>query len=414
MVTPQKGEAVQYQPVLIDQTQGKQTAALQPASLETPTYNEAWLQDLIHTQPNLLPAGEVEACFENIIPVLREFTLPSGYLDNFYITPEGYPVLVEVKLWKNQEARRKVIAQILEYAKDFANLTYDAINQEIRKQLKATKWGNNPLYELVASQLPAPPDEARFVDRVTRNLREGRFLLLIVGDGIREEMASLAQYLMHHSLRYAFGMVEIRLYTLPDGSVLALPRVLARTQTIERHVTVVTMQNGDFKVASGAPLVTEKLEKTSLSTDAFYELLAKATPNGVSFVKELLSALSDLPIDVQIGSKAESLMLKASVPEGGQVTLMLVTPTNAQFWGLPNKYWTDPAWQQLSRTYLERISALLPGTVIKEFNRGMDLKLGEKFVPLPLLFGHTAELAETMRQALKDIDAYLKSNGSIT
>lgn len=387
-------------------------SSLEVISLEKPPYNEDWLQNLIHNHPELVPAGEVEACFENIIPVLREFTLPSGFLDNFYITPDGYPVLVEVKLWKNQEARRKVVAQILEYAKDFASLSYEDINRELRKQLKGRAWGANPLHEIVAGYVANPPTEATFVDRVSRNLREGRFLLLILGDGIREEMAALAGYLMHHSLRYAFGMVEIRLFTLPDGSVLALPHVLAKTQTIERHVTVVTTQGAGITVTASAPVISERVEKTSLSTDEFYELMARSDQKHVEWLKGLLSRLSDLPIDLQTGSRGESLMLKAPVPDGGQVTLMLVTPTNAQFWGIPNKHWTDPAWQRLSRAYLERVVSAVPGAVIKEFNRGMDIKLDDKFVPLALLHDRTDEIAEAIRQVLRDIDAYAHSEGT--
>jgi len=189
------------------QQQNQSFSGLEAISLEKPPYNENWLQTLIHDHPHLVPAGEVEACFENIVPVLMEFTLPSGFLDNFYVTPEGYPVLVEVKLYKNQEARRKVVAQILEYAKDFAALTYEDINQEIRKRLKDRTWGQNPLHEIVSDAVASPPAEATFVDRVARNLREGRFLLLILGDGIREEMASLADYLMHHSLSPAIILV---------------------------------------------------------------------------------------------------------------------------------------------------------------------------------------------------------------
>lgn len=399
---------MRFHPAIIGNlAQEKQSfSGLEAISLEKPPYNEDWLQNLIHNHPDLVPAGDVEACFENIIPVLREFPLPSGYLDNLYVTPEGYPVLVEVKLWKNQEARRKVVAQILEYAKDFAALTYEDINKEIRKLVKGRTWGNNPLHEIVAGYVANPPVEATFVDRVARNLREGRFLLLILGDGIREEMAALAEYLMHHSLRYAFGMAEIRLYTLPGGSVLALPSLLARTQTIERHVTIVTVQGGGVAVTASAPVISEKVEKTSLSTDEFYELLAKSDPQHVEWLKDLLGRLADLPIDLQVGSRGESLMVKAPMPEGGQVTLMLVTPTNAQFWGVPNKHWDNPAWQKISRAYLERIVSLLPGAVIKTFNRGMDIKLGDKFVPLTLLHGRAGEIAEAMRHVLRDMEAH--------
>ncbi|GJL85317.1 MAG: hypothetical protein DHS20C02_10920 [Micavibrio sp.] len=398
-------------PLLIQNLNQKDqaSAGLEPVSLEKPPYNEDWLQNLIHAHPELVPAGEVEACFDNLVPVLREFPVPSGYLDNFYITPEGYPVLVEVKLWKNQEARRKVVAQILEYAKDFAALSYEDINKEIRKQIKDHAWGSNPLHEIVAEYVAGSPEEQTFVDRVSRNLREGRFLLLILGDGIREEMAALAGYLMHHSLRYAFGMVEIKLFTLPDGSILALPQVLAKTQTIERHVTVVTAQGGKISVAAPAPVISETVEKTSLSTDEFYELMAQNDPHNVTWLKDFINKLSDLPIDVQAGNRGESLMIKAPVPDGGQIHLMYVTPTTAQFWGVPNKQWKDPKWQHLARTYLDRIAALVPGATIKTFASSADIKVDGKPLPISSLHGKAEEVVKAMCDVTQEAENYFSS-----
>ncbi len=380
----------------------------EPISLEKPPYNEDWMQNLIHDNPRLVPAGEVEACFSNLVPILREFPLPSGYLDNFYITPDGYPVLVEVKLWKNQEARRKVVAQILEYAKDFSGLKYDDINSEIRKQIKDRKWGSNPLHEIVSGYAANPLDETLFVDRVSRNLREGRFLLLIVGDGIREEMAGLAQYLMHHSLRYAFGMIQIRLFTLPDGAVLALPEVLARTQTIERHVTVVTTQDGGLSViAKAMPIVNERVEKTSLSLDDFYDHVARTDPANVVWIKELLEKLSDIPVETQSGFNGQTIMIKAPLINGTQLQLMLISPSGLEFWGVPNKNLKDPAWQKISSAYLQRIVETVPGSVIKVFESGhMDIKSRDKKLPLSALQNKTSTVADAMRQVLRDAESY--------
>ena len=395
-------------PAIVNNTTDPKPVAqlLEPISLEKPPYNEAWLQNLIQENPSLLPAGEMEACFENIIPVLVEYSLPSGYMDNFYITPDGYPVLVEVKLWKNQEARRKVVAQILEYAKDFAALSYEDINREIRKLKRDREWGANPLHEIASTEVANPLPEAIFVDRVTRNLREGRFLLLVVGDGVREEMAALAEYLMRHSLRYAFGMIEVRLFHMPDGSVLAMPRLLSKTQIIEHHVAVLSMPGSPAMRTERAAIVSE--QKTSFSADEFYELLAKNDPQHVVWLKDLLGKLSDLPIDLQTGSRGESLMLKVPLPDGGQVQVIAITPTAAQFWGVPNKHWKDPAWQRLAREYLGRITSAIPGVTIKEFSSGLDIKYNDKPVPLTLLHGRTGEIAEAIHQVLRDAEAYAR------
>jgi hypothetical protein len=86
-------------------------------------------------------------------------------------------------------------------------------------------------------------DEMQFNDSLTGNLRRGRFLLLIVGDGIREGVEAIAEYLQAHAgLHFSLGLVELPIYVLPDGGRLVVPRVLARTTVITR--TVVAIPDG--------------------------------------------------------------------------------------------------------------------------------------------------------------------------
>ena len=85
--------------------------------------------------------------------------------------------------------------------------------------------------------------ETQFNDNLTANLRRGRFLLLIVGDGIREGTEAIADYLQAHAgLHFSLGLIELPFYALPDGSRLVAPRVLARTAVVTR--TVVQMPDG--------------------------------------------------------------------------------------------------------------------------------------------------------------------------
>src|SRR5690606_32731783 len=79
------------------------------------------------------------------------------------------------------------------------------------------------------------------------NLRRGRFLLLIVGDGIREGVEAIADYLQRHAgLHFAMGLVEMPIFTLPDGGLLVTPRVLARTVSVVR--TVISAPDGHHVV----------------------------------------------------------------------------------------------------------------------------------------------------------------------
>jgi len=70
----------------------------------------------------------------------RELTLPSaGSLDNLFITREGQLVLVEAKLWRNPEARRKVVAQALDYAAAVFRMSYGELESAVLKARQATK-----------------------------------------------------------------------------------------------------------------------------------------------------------------------------------------------------------------------------------------------------------------------------------
>ena len=98
------------------------------------------------------------------------------------------------------------------------------------------KRDGNPLLDMVRAVDPAV-DEQRFHDALTANLRRGRFLLLIVGDGIREGVEAIAEHLQTHAgLHFSLGLVEMRIYITPNGDRLVAPRVLARTVLVTRNV----------------------------------------------------------------------------------------------------------------------------------------------------------------------------------
>ena len=85
-----------------------------PVSGEGSDYDEAFIQDLAFRHPKCLPINESDRAYEDIIPVCIELNTPAGPLDILYVTPKGRLVIVEAKLWRNPEARRKVIGQILD------------------------------------------------------------------------------------------------------------------------------------------------------------------------------------------------------------------------------------------------------------------------------------------------------------
>ncbi|BBQ00933.1 hypothetical protein BSFA1_60610 (plasmid) [Burkholderia sp. SFA1] len=202
-------------------------------------FSEADIQAYVHAHPACLPIAEIDAIFSGPVAVCRELYTSAGPIDVFMVTPSGLPVLVECKLWRNPEARREVVGQILDYAKELSRWSSSDLQRAVKQNLKRD---GNPLLDIVHAADPNI-DEIEFNDALTKNLRRGRFLLLIVGDGIREGVEALAEYLQAHAgLHFSLGLVEMPVYRMPDGGRLIVPRVLARTTLITR--TVVTLPEG--------------------------------------------------------------------------------------------------------------------------------------------------------------------------
>lgn len=144
--------------------------------LGTPTaqggIDESTLQKLLFRFPQTLPIASIDAAYGGAVPVCRELSTPAGYVDALYVNALGRLTLAEFQLWRNPQARREVIGQILNYAKELASWSYEDLQREVSKSLKRP---GNVLFDLVRATDPSV-DEGVFVDNVTRHLRRGEFL----------------------------------------------------------------------------------------------------------------------------------------------------------------------------------------------------------------------------------------------
>jgi hypothetical protein len=206
--------------------------------------NEAWLRDTLFSNPELLPINDIDPSFGPLLPLCRELRTEAGPLDIAFINPMGRLTLVECKLWRNPEARRKVVAQVLDYARAIARWSYSDLQRQV--SMATGRQGNIP-FELARAHNPTLV-EHQFADAVVRTMRSGRFLLLIAGDGIREDVGGLAELINRNAaLGFSFGLVEVGLYDLGEDGLAIQPRVTARTHVFERNV-VIYQTNGSVGV----------------------------------------------------------------------------------------------------------------------------------------------------------------------
>jgi len=336
-------------------------STLVKVDLNSNLYTENWIQNLCFRSPNLLPVEEIEPSFGGMIPICRELNTASGYVDLIYINEYGFITIGECKLWRNPEARRKVVGQILDYAKDLAKWDYSKFEKEC---LRARKEKGKSLFEIIQEYHP-DIDEAAFVDSVQSNLQKGRFLLAVIGDGIRENMEDMASYVNRNgNLNFTLALIEIPVFKNPNNDdLIVTPRVLAKTTEIER---VVYRFADDETKENNLPQQENKISK-SISEKVFFERLEKSigrekTNDVKIFIEDLNSKFNIRP---KLGrGKRLSLNLKsanekynfASIQEDGEV----------MFYGIVSKT-EEFGDKQIGIDYLTELAELLNGIFDKSY-----------------------------------------------
>lgn len=268
-------------------------------------YDENWLQNLLHDQPDILPIGQIEPGFGVAVPVARELSCGHGYVDNLYVTPTGEIILVEAKLWSNPQARREVVAQALDYVAALMRLDYEGLELAVGNAA-----GNKHKLYSYFNNHPDAVGEADFIDAVSNNLKRGRMLVLVVGDGIRREAEAMASLLQSHAgAHFTFALVELAMWrNVATGDILVVPDTLAQTVMIERGV--VRLENGVLQVGSALARVADKPQ--SISEEMFYEELEKIDPALPSSIQAFLRLVEPMGVYSDLKS---SLSMKIDLPD---------------------------------------------------------------------------------------------------
>jgi hypothetical protein len=220
-------------------------------------------------------------------------------IDNLYVSPEGYLTIVEAKLWSNQELRRKVLAQIIEYSANLSKRKLSDVEQMFRKYLRDfhPDRAETSLYKWVCEKAGQQIDEEEFNSNVSGCMARGEFLLLIVADRISDSTEDLIEYVRSTpGLGYSLNLIELCCYRIAekDYPLLIVPRVVVRTAEVERAIVRVEISRGalvDVDIVApqiGATTTSDRhaepsdVKRDSPLVDAFFE-----SDQVVSFLDQL-------------------------------------------------------------------------------------------------------------------------------
>lgn len=355
--------------------------ALDAIGEQEKAYSEGWLQQLLRQHPDILPAAEFEPVFAPLISIGCEVGTGAGSIDNLFISPRGYLVLVETKLWRNPQARREVVAQTIDYAASLSRWTYGKLDEAVQAYLKTYENIETDLLSWVEQQ-SGPVEGGRhfFEETVAKNLRLGRFLTMVVGDRVRQSLVDMLNHVNRYPhLAADVALVEMHCYRWHRGQdwpLLVVPRIVARTQVVERSVIQVTVrQDGSHDVE----VWQEKAEpsaggrrRVTMAEEAFWELLGERTPDALQDMRRLIERYRATD-GVAIDPTESGLAARFEVPNTGvQVTVFFVNSYGTlSLWpgtSIRNQLATAGLDREIAQRYGDQMRKIMNAKSEKEFN----------------------------------------------
>ena len=165
--------------------------------------NEDQLQAMIEEFPNLLPGVSADSF------VCREFNTDSGPIDNVIInSSDGSITLVECKLARNPEVRRKIVGQIIDYAASMHKLSFKEFHQ---------RWKDRGGADLTSVETPKGPLSLG----VQTNLEGARFTLLLAVDEINEPLKDMVILVNKKTdATFRVALIELARHSTGDTEIL--------------------------------------------------------------------------------------------------------------------------------------------------------------------------------------------------
>jgi hypothetical protein len=232
---------------------------------------EEKLHDLIEEAPHLMPLSGGP----RLVMLGREVSCGPGSADLIAIEVTGRPVVIEIKLAHNPEARRAVVAQVLSYASFLSGLTVEQFDE----RLAAHMLKRNPAALTVAGfveQLDQTTsfDASAFTAALEEHLQAGTFRLVLVLDSAPLDLIQVVGYLESITQgRVIVDLITVSAYAVADTQLLVPQRVDPANKSADgpkRHtvagsspkaVTVQGSQEFIASIAHAAAAVRPELQR---------------------------------------------------------------------------------------------------------------------------------------------------------
>ncbi|MEO6350885.1 MAG: hypothetical protein ABIP53_09560, partial [Candidatus Limnocylindrales bacterium] len=147
-----------------------------------------------------------------------------GYADLVAVDADGRLTVIEIKLRKNAEARRAVVAQILTYAAYLKGSSVEGVEAMLRSHL--ARIDATSIADAVQRTDQSGQFDARvFNDNLAETLVAGAFRLVLVLDEAHSELVQLVGYLESISSGVVLDLMTVSAYEVGSEQILVPQRV---------------------------------------------------------------------------------------------------------------------------------------------------------------------------------------------
>ena len=172
--------------------------------------NEGELQRILMEHPELLRAEDEPQLY----CLGEEIALgDAGTADLLFLDSDGKLSVVEVKLARNEESRRDVLAQAFDYTSALADYTMDELDSQLKGVL------DSQLQTLAGDGPDSRPRYNKLWESCANAMKAGSVRLVVAMDEEREDLARIVRYVDEHS-DLDLRLLVVRKYGSADQTIL--------------------------------------------------------------------------------------------------------------------------------------------------------------------------------------------------
>ncbi len=331
--------------------------------------NETELQKLLAGQPSLISLNEVREGAGPLVVAVREFPLDIGSVDLIGFTADGDIAIIECKLASNEEIKRKVIGQVLEYGANLWGMGYEDLEKKILDK------SSRNLTDLVRVNLQNQEwDEESFRINVGQALQSGNFILIIVVDEINEELSRIVRFI-NEAGKPAFSLAALEMRRFQKD----------QTEILVPHL---------FGVVNTGKSSTTGLRK-QWTEERFFEAVHNSLPQEiVSIIQDLYTWSRLKSKRVWFGTGTASGSFTFHYQKNGKSVSMFSIYTNGNLF--INYGWATTQVTAVSLQRFHQAITKIPGFegIQDDFNKWPNVRIKDVFLDKPDVLNQFKEVVE--------------------